>query len=95
MTEMRHEYKKFEEKKDERHRKRLERQMRHGEQADESGTITGTRKPRADSDPRYASAPDLTYGSRSDQDTQFYDRGPYASGGLPAPPVGYTYDRRQ
>jgi hypothetical protein len=94
MSEMHHEYKEFEEKKGERHRKRLERQMRFREQAGESGTITSTRKPRADSNPRYASAPDLTYGGRSDQDTQYYDSGPYASGGLPAPPVGYTYDRR-
>jgi hypothetical protein len=96
MNGMRHEYKEFEEKKDERHRKRLERQKRLREQqAGEDNTTAVARRPSAGSDSRYASAPDLTYGGRYDEGSQHYDGVPYASGGLPAPPVGYTYDQRR
>lgn len=92
MREMRHKYKELEEKKEERHKKRLERQKRikgdpeHNE-GDESGAV-------ATRPTHYSSAPDLTYGGRY-QAPYYADGNPYASGGLPAPPVGYAYQPRR
>lgn len=84
MREMRHEYKEFEEKKEERHQKRVERQrhIHDGEDSD-GGTARDSRRPTN------ASAPDLSYGRQP----YYADGNPYASGGLPAPPVGYAYER--
>jgi len=89
MREMRHEYKEFEEKKEERHKKRLERQKRiKGDpESDESNAV-------AIGPHHYSSAPDLTYGGRY-QEPYYADGNPYASGGLPAPPVGYSYAPRR
>jgi hypothetical protein len=84
MTELRHEYKELEGKKEERHEKRMERQKKLKEKGDVSSEGRSTRRR---SDPRHASAPDLTYGSRG---PIYVDANPYAPG-LPAPPVGYTY----
>lgn len=89
MREMRHEYKEFEEKKEERHKKRMERQKRikGGAEGDESDTVAT--RPH-----HYSSAPDLTYGGRYIA-PYYADGNPYASGGLPAPPVGYAYQPRR
>lgn len=94
MNQMRHEYKEFEEKKDERHKKRLERQQRLKERSGEDDSTVARRR-RSSSDPRHNSAPDLTQSGRYDQGRQYYDESPYASGGLPAPPVDYARDQRQ
>jgi len=89
MGEMRHEFKEFEEKKEERHRKRMERQKRikGGLEGDESNA--DARRPQ-----HHSSAPDLTYGGRY-QTPYYADGNPYASGGLPEPPVGYAYQPRR
>lgn len=92
MAEMRHEYKELESKKDERHQKRMERQKKLKGGDDGDGEGDGGRRRRR-SDPRYASAPDLSYGGRYAPGPMYVDANPYAPG-LPAPPVGYTYDRR-
>jgi hypothetical protein len=92
MREMRHEYKEFEEKKDERHKKRLERQKQQKQlkQHGEGGGRDDRQRPSN------ASAPDLTYGGRFDLRQPYYvDGNPYASGGLPPPPVGYAYQPRR
>jgi hypothetical protein len=92
MREMRHEYKEFVEKKDERHKKRIERQkgIKGGPEGDEDGESDAV----ATRPHHYASAPDLTYGGRN-QAPYYADENPYASGGLPAPPVGYVYQPRR
>jgi hypothetical protein len=89
MRDMRHEFKEFEEKKEVRHKKRLERQKRikGGAEGDESNAVAT--RPH-----HYSSAPDLTYGGRY-QEPYYADGNPYASGGLPAPPVGYAYQSRR
>lgn len=88
MREMRHEYKEFEEKKGERHQKRLERLERQKRLQDGSagdGDAVDVRPSH------YSSAPDLSYGGRYSEPSPYYvDGNPYASGGLPAPPVGYA-----
>jgi hypothetical protein len=92
MREMRHEYKEFEEKKGERHKKRLERQKQQKQlkQHGEGGGRDDRQRPSN------ASAPDLTYGGRYDLRQPYYvDGNPYASGGLPPPPVGYAYQPRR
>lgn len=91
MNELRHEYKELEEKKEERHQKRVERQKGIKGKNDEPGD---RRIRRRISDPRYASAPDLTYGGRHPPGPTYVDANPYAPG-LPAPPVGYTYAERR
>jgi hypothetical protein len=89
---MRHEYKEFEEKKEERHKKRLERQKRI--QGGEEGYENGESDAVATRPQHYASTPDLTYGGRY-QTPYYADGNPYASGGLPEPPVGYAYQPRR
>jgi hypothetical protein len=95
MREMRHECLEFEEKKEERHKKRMERQKRikGGPEDDEGGE--GDESDAVATRPQhYGSAPDLTYGGRY-QEPHYTDGNPYASGGLPAPPVGYAYQPRR
>jgi len=90
MRDMRQEYKEFEEKKEERHKKRLERQKRlKGSPEDDDQSNAVATRPQ-----HYSSAPDLTYGGRY-QAPYYADGNPYASGGLPAPPVGYAYQSRR
>jgi hypothetical protein len=89
MREMRHQYKEFEEKKEERHKKRVERQRRlKGGAEDDQSDAVATRPHHS------SSAPDLTYGGQY-QTPYYADGNPYASGGLPAPPVGYAYVPRR
>jgi hypothetical protein len=88
MREMRHEYKEFAEKKEERHKKRV--QLQRGQHPN------GDQRNGDHSDRRltHQSMPDLYQGGRYEQQPYYTDGNPYASGGLPAPPVGYAYDDR-
>ena len=89
MRDTRHEYKEFSEKREERHKKRVERQrlLHDGDSDDHHGS--GSRL-------THHSAPDLYQGGRYDQQPYYVDDNPYASGGLPAPPVGYSaYESRR
>jgi hypothetical protein len=88
-NEMRHECKEFREKKEERHRKRLERLQKGS-----SGGKGRRDDSRSNYSPSYDSRYDDRYDGRRDdrrydQGPRYYDGNPYASGGLPAPPVGY------
>jgi hypothetical protein len=95
MREMRHKFKEFEEKKEERHMKRMERQKRIQGGAGGSESDAGGESDAVARTPQYyGSAPDLTYGGRY-QTPYYADGNPYASGGLPAPPVGYTHQPRR
>jgi hypothetical protein len=88
MREMRHEYKEFEEEKEERHIKRMERQKRT--KGDPEGGEGHEIDAVATRPTRNSSTPDFTYGGRY-QTPYSADGNPYASGALPAPPVGYAY----
>ena len=77
-NELRHECREFNEKKAERHRRRMER-IRGQMNGSEAG---GYGRRRIDG------PPEDEYGPRS------ADANPYAAGRLPAPPMDYEYDRR-
>lgn len=83
MKEMRDECKEFESKKEERHRKRMERL--NGKKNGDSKAPSGRQ--------RYsASTPDLVY-DYPPGGPRYIDDNPYAAGGLPPPPVGGYYRR--
>jgi hypothetical protein len=86
-NEMRHECKEFGEKKEERHKKRLERQKKA---ARSSGNRKSIRNGGRRENDGYASAPTPVRTRYIDDDygPRYHDGNPYASG-LPAPPVGY------
>ena len=91
MRDMRHEYRKFEGKKGERHKKRMERQ-RQLQYGGVDIKAMGSGGPAAPG----SSAPDLYYGGRYDQQQPYYTGGnPYASIGLPVRPVGHAYESRR
>jgi hypothetical protein len=88
-NELRHECKEFREKKEERHKKRLERQMGPSNGKDTRSRIdTGRRR----ADDGYASAPTPTQSRYyDDYGPRYADGNPYSTG-LPAPPVGHGHD---
>ncbi len=86
---IRHECREFGEKKEERHKKRLERQQKAkgGSNGDRKAIGNGRRR----GDDGYTSAPTPVRTRYADDDygPRYADGNPYSSGGLPAPPVGY------
>lgn len=90
MKEMRDECKEFESKKDERHRKRLERQQkgRNGDGGD------GLRPPNRRL--QSSSSPDLRYGGPP-RPTRYIDDNPYNQAPVQPPPgdYGYGYNDRK
>lgn len=82
-NEMRRECKEFTEKKEERHKKRLERQKLKQRN---NGSSNGRSKIAYD--PPYS--PQAPAGPRYDYGPRYVDANPYSTGALPAPPVGYS-----